>query len=77
MNKQNKSFVYNLLGFLPIYVITYVLVSQFTDLSGLWIPLTAFMVTLLLSPKFQYVKKMGEEKIYMKWLFIKGVKEVK
>jgi hypothetical protein len=30
-----------------------------------------------LAPKFQAVKTNEGEKIFMKWLFIKGVKEVK
>jgi hypothetical protein len=39
--------------------------------------MTGFMVALLLAPKFQAVKTNEGEKIFMKWLFIKGVKEVK
>jgi hypothetical protein len=39
--------------------------------------MTGFMVALLLAPKFQMVKTQNGEKIFMKWLFIKGVKEVK
>jgi hypothetical protein len=39
--------------------------------------MTGFMVALLLAPKFQMVKTHDGEKILMKWLFIKGVKEVK
>lgn len=77
MSKQLKSFVYNLLGFLPFYVITYLLLHNFTDVQGFWKPLIAAVVTTILAPKFQMVKYKGEEKIFMKWLFFKNVKEVK
>lgn len=77
MNKKLKAFLYNLLGFLPFYVISYLLLQKFTGLSGFWIPLSAAVITTILAPKFQMVKYMGEEKIYMKWLFLKNVKEVK
>jgi len=77
MNKSTKALLYNFLGFAPIFLLTYLLVKQVTDLDGLWVPLTAFMVTLILSPKFQAVKIHGQEKILMRWLFIKGFKEVK
>lgn len=77
MNKKTKSFLYNLLGFLPFYVLTYFLVKEFTGVTGVWIPLIAAVSTTILAPKFQAVKHHGEEKIYMKWLFTKGVKEVK
>lgn len=77
MNKQIKSFLYNLLGFLPFYVVSYLLLYNFTNLTGFWVPLTAAVITTILAPKFQHVRQAGGDKIYMKWLFIKGIKEVK
>ena len=77
MSKSTKALLLNFLGFAPIFLLVYFLAQQFTGLDGLWIPLTAFMVTLLLSPKFQAVKIHGQEKILMKWFFIKGFKEIK
>lgn len=77
MSKSTKAILYNFLGFAPIFLLIYFLAQQFTGLDGLWVPLTAFMVTLILSPKFQAIKMLGEEKILMKWIFIKGFKEVK
>lgn len=76
MSKKVKSFLYNFLGFVVIYLPTLFLVDEFTHLNGLWIPMTAFMVALLLAPKFQAIKTPSGEKIYMKWFFIKGVKEI-
>ena len=76
MNKKVKSFLYNFLGFVVIYLPTLYLVDEFTHLNGLWIPMTAFMVDLILAPKIQAIKTHNGEKIYMKWFFIKGVKEI-
>ena len=76
MNKKVKSVLYNFLGFVVIYLPTLYLVDEFTHLNGLWIPMTAFMVALILAPKFQAIKTHNGEKIYMKWFFIKGVKEI-
>lgn len=77
MNKQNKAFVYNLLGFILFYVISYALFYNFTGLRGFMLPLASAVVTTILAPKFQYARQAGGDKIYMKWLFIKGIKEVK
>ncbi len=77
MNKKTKALLYNLAGFAPIFLLLYFLIPEFTGLTGLFIPLTAFVVATILAPKFQAVKYQGEEKIFMKWLFIKGIKEVK
>jgi len=77
MNKSTKAILYNFLGFAPIYLLLYFVIGKFTGLTGWWIPITAFIVTTILAPKFQAAKIHGEEKIFMRWLFIKGVKEVK
>lgn len=77
MNKKIKAFVYNLLAFIFFYLICFFLVSRYTNMEGFWIPVTAAVATTILAPKFQYANYRGEEKILMKWLFIKGIKEVK
>jgi len=46
-------------------------------LTGLWIPFTAFALGTLLSPKFQAAKTRDGEKLFMSWIFIKGIKEIK
>jgi hypothetical protein len=77
MNKKVKAFLYNFLGFVVIYLPTLYVVDIATHLQGIWIPMTGFMVALLVAPKFQAIKTHEGEKIFMKWLFLKGVKEVK
>jgi len=77
MSKKNKALVYNLLSFGILFVfIRYVLID-FTSLTGFMRPLTAFVVATILAPKFQAGNVGGTEKIVMKWIFLKGVKEVK
>lgn len=77
MNKTVKAFLYNFLGFAPFFILLSFLIDTFTGLTGFWVPLTAAVATTILAPKFQAVKFHGQEKIYMRWLFIKGTKEVK
>lgn len=77
MNKKTKAFIYNFVGFAFFFTIMYFIAARFTGLQGLWIPVTSAVVASILSPKFQAVNYMGEEKLFMKWMFIKGVKEIK
>ncbi len=77
MSKKVKALLYNFLGFLPFFMLLSYLLQEFTNLTGFWIPFTAAVATTILAPKFQAVKFQGEEKIFVKWLFLKGVKEVK
>ena len=76
MSKRTKSFVYNLLSFAAFFLPLQVVESYFTSLKGIWIPMTAFVIGTILAPKFQAVTTREGEKLFMKWLFVKGVKEV-
>jgi hypothetical protein len=38
--------------------------------------MTAFIAGTLLAPKFQAAKTKDGEKLFMSWLFVKGIKEI-
>jgi len=74
MSKKNKSLLYNFICFALLFVLTRILIMRFTGLNGFWIPLTAFVVSTIIAPKFQSIATPDGEKIAMKWIFIKGIK---
>jgi len=71
-----KAFLFNLICFAILFVVFRFLIEKYTNLTGWWIPLTAFVVGTLLAPKFQVVKTRDGERMFMKWIFLKGVKEI-
>ena len=77
MSKKGKAFLYNLVCFSILFIAFRYLIQEYTQLRGYWIPITAFVVGTLIAPKFQAVMTRDGEKLFMKWIFIKGVKEVK
>lgn len=77
MNKKTKSFVYNFIGFAIFFFAARYFVGEYTSLTGIWRPLTAFVVATILAPKFQTVNTNDGEKLFMKWIFVKGLKEIK
>lgn len=79
MSKKVKSFLYNFIGFALFFLPSYYLIQRYggLTLTGLFIPATAFIVSTILAPKFQAVRTADGEKLFMKWMFLKGVKEVK
>jgi len=77
MNLSTKSLLYNFLCFAGIYIILYFLIRSFTNLTGYWIPVTSAFAASLLAPKFYTMKTAQGYKMFMKWLFIKGIKEIK
>lgn len=77
MNKKAKRFIYNLLAFAVFFFTTKYLLRNYTGLEGFWIPFTAFVISTILAPKFQTVTTKDGEKLFMSWIFVKGIKEIK
>jgi hypothetical protein len=76
MSKKTKAFLYQLACFAVLFIAVRYLVATYTNATGFWIPMIAFAVGTLLSPKFQAVNTKDGEKLFMKWLFIKGIREI-
>lgn len=77
MGLQTKALLYQLCCFAVLFIAFRFLLDAYTNLQGYWIPITAFVIGTLLSPKFQAVKTRDGEKLFMKWLFIKGIRQIK
>ena len=75
MTSKTKALLWNLIGFAAIFIIVRILLGLYSGLTGFWLPITSFVVGTILAPKFQAVKTRDGEKIFMKWLFIKGIKQ--
>ncbi|MBU2061795.1 hypothetical protein [Flavobacterium frigidarium] len=73
---QVRAFLYQLGCFAILFISARYLVEMYTGLTGLWVPFTAFVVGTILSPKFKALRTKDGEKLYMKWIFIKEVKEI-
>ncbi len=74
-NKKLKALLYNFLGFTSFYIPAY-FITQYFFSKNMFIPLGSFIFALLLAPKFQYVLVENQPKIFMRWVFSKGVKDV-
>ena len=73
---QVRAFLYQLGCFAILFVGFRYLVGTYTGLTGFWVPLTAFVLGTILSPKFQAAKTKDGEKLFMSWIFLKGVRIV-
>lgn len=73
---QVKAFLYNLGCFAVLFISFRYLIEEYSGLSGIWISLLAFVLGTFLAPKFQAAKTKSGEKLFMSWLFVKGIKEI-
>jgi hypothetical protein len=65
-----------MLSFAAFFLPLQVAIQAFTDLKGIWILVVAFVIATIFAPKFQAVKTKDGEKMFMKVIFVKGVKEI-
>ncbi|RYG35048.1 MAG: hypothetical protein EOO01_31770 [Chitinophagaceae bacterium] len=77
MTLQTKSVLYNFLGFCVFYLPAYFLIRTYTLVDGIWCAVAAAVVASILSPKFQTVRTQQGQKLFVSWLFLKGVREIK
>jgi hypothetical protein len=75
MTNKTKALLWNFLGFAPIFILVYFLLLRYSGLTGFWLPITSFIVGTITAPKFQAVTTRDGEKIFMKWLFMRGIKQ--
>ena len=77
MSLQTKALIYQFLSFAVLFIGIQFLLMEFSSLSGLWIPITSFVIGTILCPMFKVIRTPDGEKMFMKWIFMKGVKEIK
>jgi hypothetical protein len=77
MSKKIKAFLYNFIAFAIIFIPARFVIEGYTNLTGYWIPIVAFILATFVSPKFQAVTTKDGEKLFVKWPFLKGLNEIK
>jgi len=77
MKLKAKAFILQLLSFATVFILVRYLIANYTALEGIWISVTAFVVGTILAPQFQAVSTKDGEKLFMKWIFMKDIKEIK
>ena len=76
MNLKTKVLIYNFIGFASLFILFRFTLYHILPLSGLWLGILCAVLSSILSPKFTVQSHKGKDKIFLKWLFIKGVKEL-
>ena len=74
---QIRAFLYQLGCFAILFISVRYIVAHYTNLTSFWIPLTAFIIGTIIAPKFQAVKTKDGERLFMKWIFMRGIKILK
>ena len=77
MKPKTKALVYNLVGFFGLFlIIRFSLLYLLPQVSHIVLVLAAAVAASILAPKFAVVELNGKEQIKMKWIFLKGFRDV-
>lgn len=76
MSKKNKVFIVMFLCFAAIFTVTRIGLGYFFEIPSLYCSLISALVATFFSPQFKVFQTNEGEKVYMRWLFSKKVKEL-
>ncbi|WP_340074785.1 hypothetical protein [Leptobacterium sp. I13] len=77
MKLKHKALAFNFLGFAILFIIARLLLGYFLPINRIFLAVTSAIIANILAPKFGVVNTEGREKMLMKWIFIKNMKEIK
>ncbi len=76
MKLKHKALLYNFLCFAVIFIIARYLFGYFFLMHHLILAFMSAIIATVLAPKFAVANIKGQEKLMMKWIFKKGIKEL-
>jgi hypothetical protein len=76
MKPKTKALVFNLRAFALLFLVFRLTIGSIIKGETFWLALISAVIASILSPKFLVVEDKGKEKILMKTIFSKDVKEL-
>ncbi len=76
MNPKFKALLYNFIGFAIVFLCFRLLLGYLLPLTPIFLAFTSAIAATFLAPKFGVVGSSKKKKVLMKWIFIKGSREV-
>ncbi len=76
MQPKYKALVFNFIGFAVLFVIGRLAFGYFLPINRIFLALMAAIIATIFAPKFGVVQTDKGEKTMMKWIFIKGSREI-
>ena len=76
MSPKIKALLLNFMGFAILFIVARIVFGYLFNIDRLYLALGAAIIASILAPKFTVVEVDGSSKILMKWIFIKGFREI-
>ncbi len=76
MRLKHKALLFNFIGFAVLFIIARLTLGLLMPINPLFLAITSAIIANILAPKFGAVDLDGTEKLMMKWIFVKGFREI-
>ncbi|MGH1384753.1 hypothetical protein [Kordia sp.] len=76
MTSKTKALIFNLIAFALLFLVFRLTIGAIIKGDTFWLALISAVIASILAPKFIVVKDDGKEKILMKTIFSKDVREL-
>lgn len=73
MRLKHKALLYNFIAFAFLFLVARFALGYFLPLNRIFLAVTSAIIANVLAPKFGVIKN---EKLLMKWIFIRGIREI-
>lgn len=76
MSKKTKVFIAQFFCFAILFMIGRIGAEFVTGLSSIWCSVIGAVLATVFAPQFKVFDTQQGQKVYVRWIFIKGVKEL-
>jgi hypothetical protein len=76
MNPKFKALLFNFIGFAVLFLGVRFSMGYLIPLNPIFLAVVSAIIANILAPKFGVIEKDQQRKIMMKWIFIKGIREI-
>ena len=76
MKPKFKALLFNFIGFAILFVVIRLFLGYYWPINRIFLAVTSAIAANILAPKFGAIQTDNGEKIMMKWIFIKGIREI-
>lgn len=76
MRPKYKALLFNFLAFALLFIAVRLLMGYYLPINRIFLAVTSAIVANIMAPKFGAIETDAGEKIFMKWILVKGTREI-
>lgn len=76
MKPKYKALLLNFIAFVVLFLIARLALGYYLPINPIFLAVTSAIIANVLAPKFGAIQTDDGEKVLMRWIFIKGMREI-